>query len=421
MKQKIGIVSLGCPRNLVDSEDILGRITRKGYSVVDIRRADIALVNTCSFIEDAKRESIDVLLDLIDLKKEGRLKKIIVYGCLAERYRGQLQRELPEIDAFVGCVSLNRSSDRFAISVPHYAYVKICEGCIDNCSFCIIPRIKGTFRSLDMQSVLNKVNCLDKAGVAEINIIGQDTSSYGMDLYGEPRLTELVKKVVESVRHAGWVRLLYLNPLRITDELLGAIADSGKVCKYIDVPIQHINNRILKLMNRKTRRSQIIALIKKIRERIPQVALRTSIMVGFPSETDKEFKELLTFIEEMQFERLGAFIYSKEEGTAAYRYGNQIPKLVKIERFNAVMASQQKISRQINRQFLGKAMEVLIDEKEKDVYLGRSQYDAPEVDGSVYVHSKRTLAPGEFVKVRITDTLEYDLVGEASTDEYRLK
>lgn len=272
-----------------------------------------------------------------------------------------------------------------------------------------------------MQSVLNKIKCLDKAGVAEINIIGQDTSSYGMDLYGEPRLTELVKKVVESARHAGWVRLLYLNPLRITDELLGAIADSGKVCKYIDVPIQHINNRILKLMNRKIRRSQIIALIKKIRERIPQVALRTSIMVGFPSETDREFKELLTFIEEMQFERLGAFIYFKEEGTAAYRYGNHIPKSVKIERFNAVMASQQKISRRINRHFLGKTMEVLIDEKGKDGYLGRSQYDAPEVDGSVYVHSKRTLAPGEFVKVKITDTLEYDLVGEVSTAEYRLK
>ena len=322
-KNKIGILSLGCPRNLVDSESILGRLNLKGYNIVDIEEADVAVVNTCCFIEEAKRESIDAILDLVELKKEGRLKKIVVYGCLVQRYKDDLTKELPEVDTFVGCVSLNHA-ERFALIPSHYAYLKICEGCINNCSFCVIPKIKGKFTSLNINSILNKVDALDKDKVSEINIVGQDITGYGIDLYGAIKLDELLEKIIKRTRNIDWIRLLYLYPCRITDELLQLIKNSPKVCKYIDLPIQHINDRILKLMNRETKKIDILKLIEKIRKTIPSVALRTSIIVGFPSETDKEFKELLKFIEEIRFERLGAFIYSKEEGTAAYNFKKQI-------------------------------------------------------------------------------------------------
>jgi ribosomal protein S12 methylthiotransferase len=409
----IGILSLGCPRNLVDSENVLGRLNLKGFPIVDMAQADVAIVNTCAFIEDAKRESIDAILDLVKLKREGALKKIIVYGCLAQRYGKTLKKELPEVDAFVGRVSLNHELKRFDITPRHYAYLKICEGCINNCSFCIIPKIKGRFTSLDMDSVLEKVDKFDKDKVSEINIIGQDISGYGVDLYGSIKLAEILEKIVKKAKNIGWVRLLYLNPNRITDELLQVIRDEPKICKYADLPIQHINDRILKLMNRRTKKSDILRLIEKIRKEVPSISLRTSLIVGFPSETDSDFRELLDFIEEARFERLGAFIYSREEGTPAYDFKKQLPEKVKIGRLNAVMSLQQKISQGINKKFLGKVLDVLIDEKEGSLYLGRSQYDAPEVDGIVYVHSKRALKPGEFVKVKITDTLEYDLIGEA--------
>lgn len=412
-KNKIGILSLGCPRNLVDSENIAGSLNLKGYPIVEMDKADVAIVNTCGFIEDAKRESIDVLLDLIDLKKQGRLKKIIAYGCLSQRYRDVLIKELPEIDAFVGRISLNHERARFPITPGHYAYLKICEGCINNCSFCTIPGIKGRFASLDMDSILNKVDLLDKKRVSEINIVGQDITGYGLDLYGKPKLTELLKKIERKIHNIHWIRLLYLHPSRITDELLELVRNSPRVCKYIDLPLQHINSRILKLMNRKTNKSDILRLVEKIRKMVPGVSLRTSIIVGFPSETDKEFKELLQFIEEKRFERLGAFIYSREEGTAAYNLKKQIPKKVKIERFNMIMSVQQRISQDLNRQFLAKFMEVLVEEKQGNSYLCRSQFDAPEVDGTVFLRSEKELRPGDIIKAKITDTLEYDLVGEA--------
>ncbi len=413
MKDKIGILSLGCPRNLVDSENILGRLNLKGYNIVDMEEADIGIVNTCSFIEDAKRESVEAILDLVALKKEGKLKKIIVYGCLAQRYKDKLRKELPEVDAFVGRVSLNHTLDRFALTPQHYAYLKICEGCINNCSFCIIPKIKGKFTSLNINSILDKVDSLDRDKVSEINIIGQDITGYGIDLYGAIKLDEILEKIVKRTRNIGWIRLLYLYPNRISDGLLQLIKNSPRVCKYIDLPLQHINGRILKLMNRQIKKIEVLKLIEKIRKLIPDVGLRTSIIVGFPSETDKEFKELLRFIEEARFERLGAFIYSREEGTAAYNLKEQIPLALKKERFNMIMSCQQKISQDINKEFLGKVIDVLIDGQEKDYYLGRSQYDAPEVDGLVYVGVSKELKAGDFVKVKITDTLEYDLVGEA--------
>lgn len=412
-KDAVGILSLGCPRNLVDSENILGRLNLRGYPIVDINKADIAIINTCAFIEDARKESVDAILDLIELKREGRLKKIIVYGCLAQRYKEELRKGFPEVDAFVGKVSLNHELKRYPITPKHFVYLKICEGCVNNCSFCVIPRIKGKFASLDRNSIVKKVEAFNREGVSEINIIGQDITGYGIDLCGKPKLHEILKEIDKKATNIGWIRLLYLNPNRISDCLLEIIRDSAKICRYIDLPVQHINDRVLKLMNRKTAKKEILKTIEKIRRTIPGVALRTSIIVGFPSETDKEFRGLLEFVEDSGFERLGAFVYSKEEGTKAFDFAKQIPKKTKLERFNAIMSAQQKISQGINRRLLGETLEVLIDEREGERFLGRSQYDAPEVDGTVFVNSQKKLNPGDFVKVKITDTLEYDLVGVA--------
>lgn len=412
-KPKIGILSLGCPRNLVDAESILGRLNFKGYPIVDINQADIALINTCGFIEEAKKESIDAILDLIELKKKGRLNKVIIYGCLTQRYKDKLRKKIPEVDAFVGSISLNHDSRRFSITPKHYAYLKISEGCINHCSYCVIPEIKGKLISLDPGSVIKRIEEFNRNKVSEVNIIGQDITGYALDLFGAPQLPKLIKSIIKKSENIGWIRLLYLYPSRITDELIELIKNEPKICKYIDLPIQHINDRILKLMHRGTTKKNIFSLIDKIRKEIPEAALRTSVIVGFPTESDEEFKELLNFIEEVRFERLGAFIYSQEEGTQAADMQGQIPKKEKIERFNVTMSSQQKISSTINQKFLRTTMEVLIDEREKDYYLGRTQYDAPEVDGLVYVHAKKTLKPGDFVKVKIKDTLEYDLVGEA--------
>ncbi len=316
------------------------------------------------------------------------------------------------MDAFVGRVSLNHSPKAFSITPRHYAYLKICEGCVNNCSFCVIPKIKGKFNSLEFSSVLKRARGFNRAGVSELNIIGQDITGYGADLYGAPRLEELLKQIAKVTEDIGWLRLLYLYPNRVSDELLEIISSHPRVCKYIDLPVQHINSRILKLMNRRTAKNDILKLIDKIRRKNPGIAIRTSIIVGFPSETDKEFKELLDFVKDVKFERLGAFIYSREEGTPAYSFEKQISHKAKMERFNKVMAIQQGISAELNKKFFGKVIDVLIEEKENGVYLGRSQYDAPEVDGTVYVNSKDKLAAGDFVKVKITDTLEYDLAGE---------
>ncbi|MDD5128243.1 MAG: MiaB/RimO family radical SAM methylthiotransferase [Candidatus Omnitrophica bacterium] len=412
MKQKLGILSLGCPRNLVDAESLASRLNSKGYSIVDdLAEAEVALVNTCAFIEEAKRESIDAILDLIELKKKGKLKKIIVYGCLAQRYK-DLNIELPEVDAFVGSLGLSDEPRRFALTPKHYAYLKICEGCVNNCSYCIIPKIKGRLKSLDEKSIIRLVKSFNRERISELNIIGQDITGFGLDSSDKSGLAGILKKIIRNAPDIGWIRLLYLNPERINDELLGIINSHEQVCKYIDLPIQHINNRILKLMNRRITREEIVSLIGKIRKVVPGVCLRTSLIVGFPSETDKEFKELLDFIKQVNFDRLGVFMYSREEGTCAYSLKGQISQKVKQDRLNALMALQQRIAAVINAKFLNKQLSVLIEEKQDGSYIGRSQFDAPEVDGLVYVNSKRILKIGEFVRVRITDTLEYDLVGE---------
>lgn len=412
MKNKVGILNLGCPRNLVDAENFLGRLDLKGYTIVDIDKADIGIVNTCAFIEEAKVESIEVIMGLADLKRQGRLKKIIVAGCLPQRYQIKLLKELPEVDCFLGSPSLNHNTHRFGLTPKHYAYLKICEGCLNSCSYCVIPKIKGKFRSLPLDVLQKKVKVFDKEKITELNIIGQDITGYGLDLYGRKILPQLLTKIVKETKYIRWFRLLYLYPQASVRPLLDLMKDEPRICKYVDLPIQHINERILKLMHRRTTKKQILTLIDKIRKKIPQVAIRTSVIVGFPSETDREFSELLKFIQEVKFERLGAFIYSREEDTPAYNYKKQIPRSIKIKRLDAVMSYQKKVSYENNKKLQGKTIEVLIDEKDRDYYLGRSQYDAPEVDGLVYVNSKKELNPGDLVKVKITDTLEYDLVGK---------
>ena len=425
MKPGIGVVSLGCPRNLVDTEALLGRLNFKGYPIVDIDKAQIGIVNTCSFIKEAKEEAIAAILDLVELKKEGRLKKVIVCGCLVERYGRILARKIPEVDAFIGVVSLKEPAQRFSLTPKHYAYLKICEGCVNNCSYCIISRLKGKFQSLKMSAVWGQAREFDRQGISELNIIGQDITGYGLDLYGKRRLPELVKGIVSQARNIGWIRLLYLYPGEVVDSLIELIGSQKRICKYIDLPLQHISPRILRLMRRRSSKDQILRLVDKIRKKIPQAAIRTSLIVGFPSETEKEFSGLLKFIERVKFERLGAFVYSREEGTAAYAMKAQVPEAVKRERFDRLMSLQQAISSEVNARLMGKTLEVLIDEEDDpgtavsaagNVYLGRSQYDAPEVDGMVYVHSQKKLNPGDFVSVKISDTLEYDLVGTLDVD-----
>ncbi len=414
-KSSVGIISLGCPRNLADSERILSRLKKKGHKVVDIKDADVAIVNTCSFIKEAKEESIDTIFDVIDLKKQGVVKKIIVAGCLPQRYKSELLPHLKEIDAFVGRQGLDKySAEKHSLVPKHFSYLKISEGCRNHCSYCIIPKIKGPLQSRPVKEIIKEVRLSELEGVKELNIVGQDITSYGSDISSSLGIVELLEEIIKNSKKIRWIRLLYTHPLRVDDGLIELIKREKRICKYIDLPIQHINDRILKAMNRKISKKEISTLIDKIRKEIPSVAIRTSLIVGFPSETEKEFKELLAFIKQTKFERLGVFIYSREEGTPAYNFKGQVPEKVKKERFDKIMALQQDIAAEVNRKYLGKDIEVIIDEKgeDKDIYLGRSESDAPEVDGLVYVRSKSHLKNGDIVKVKIVDTYEYDLVGE---------
>jgi ribosomal protein S12 methylthiotransferase len=416
-KTKIGIISLGCARNLVDSEIILGRLSKKGYRIVGIEKADIGIINTCSFIKEAKEESLEVISEVIGLKKEGKLRKIIVTGCLPQRYQEELIKNFKDIDAFVGRLNLDDKLNfqHFSLTQKHFAYVKICESCVNKCSYCVIPKIKGKFTSRSIESIIEEVKVLDKNKTREINIIGQDTTSFGIDRYNSARLTQLLKRLARVADNIKWIRLLYTHPYHFNDSLIEVIKKEDKICKYIDLPLQHINDRILRLMNRRITKAKTLNLIEKIRENIPGVAIRTSIIVGFPGEREEDFRELMEFVKTQRFERLGVFKYSREEGTPAYNFPDQIPEKVKQKRLDLLMSCQQDIARKVNERFLNKKMQVLIDERDEkgeNIYLGRSQFDAPEVDGLVYVHARNKLHPGDFVTVKITDTLEYDLVGE---------
>ena len=416
MSLRVGIVSLGCPRNLVDSESVLSHLKEKNITVTELDRADIAIVNTCAFIKEAKQESIETILNLIALKKSGHIKKVIVHGCLAQRYKDDILRNIKGIDALVGRLNLNgKFATKFSLTPKHFAYVKVSEGCANLCSYCVIPKIKGRLQSRSPESIIEQIKFLDKNNTREVNLVGQDITQYGVDSYNRPMLTDLVKGILKHTHNINWVRLLYLHPAHIDDALIDLIAKEKRICKYVDLPIQHINDRILKLMNRGISRKQIVSLIKKIRKRIKGAYIRSSIITGFPSESGFEFNELLDFLKEVKFERLGAFIYSREENTKARSFKDQIHYRTKKSRFDKIMSAQRGIAAKLNEVLLGTKREVLIDgkdEDEPDLYLARLEQDAPEVDGIVYVRSKRELHPGEFHKVNIIDTLEYDLVGQ---------
>ncbi len=416
--QKVGVVNLGCARNLVDAQMMLGRLKKNGHRIVDVNQADVVIVNTCSFIEDARKESVDTVLDLIELKKKGKIQKIIVAGCLAQRYGQGLAKEFKEVDAFVGTPTLSRQDnpEQLQLTPRHFSYVKICESCFNACSFCVIPKIKGKFVSRTIESVVKEVQALDAKNVKEINIIGQDITAYGMDIYRRKALAELLKELVKVTENVQWIRLLYAFPAHVTDELIDVIAAEEKICSYIDMPLQHISDHILQEQNRNITTRQTFDLIVKIRKNIPEGFLRTTYIVGLPGETKEDFQQLREFNKEMRFERVGVFVYSKEQGTSAADMKDHVPEKVKKDRLDVLMRDQQEISKEIQQSFVGRQLKVLIEEKEKasrDTFIGRSQYDAPEVDGLIYVRSSKALKPGDFIQVNITDAYEYDLAGIA--------
>jgi len=417
MEQKISIISLGCVRNTVDSQVLLGEARAQGCAIVGLDEADTVIINTCGFIEEAKKESIDTILDVIRMKSQGKVKKIIVAGCLSERYAQELRKEFPEVDEFRGIQKLvqDKVQKQVRLTPEYLAYLKICESCFNHCAFCVIPKIKGKFSSRHIDSVLAEAQRLDRDGVRELNIVGQDITAYGMDLQRRKMLAELVRSLCARLRSVQWIRLLYMYPAHITDELLQVIAEEKKVCKYIDVPLQHISDRILKVMKRGITTRQTYALIEKIRKAIPGVRIRTAFIAGLPGETEEEFAELCEFVREMRFDKVGVFEYSPEEGTAAFDMPDQIPKRVRISRRNKLMKIQQKISGELQEAMIGQTCEVLIEGCfEKGLYAGRTQYDAPDVDGIVHVRSARKLQMGEFVQVKIADGYEYDLIGEVA-------
>ena len=441
---KVGLVSLGCARNLVDSEVILGSLKKEGFAVSNgLESVDICVINTCAFIGPAREESVDTVLAAGELKKEGRIKKLVVCGCLPQAYKKDLAIQLPEVDLFVGTSDFPRigsllnklsggkrayavsgtldylydeKSPRFRLVPKHYAYVKISEGCSNFCSYCIISRLRGNFRSRTISSVMEEVAALSRGGfLKEIDLIGQDTTLFGFDIYGKTVLPELLGRLSSLKNGPEWVRILYTHPAHYTDAIIDAIRENDRICKYLDLPIQHISDDILKRMNRRTTKNDLVRLITKLKDDIPGIALRTSIIVGFPGETEKNFKELLKFVKDTGFDKLGAFLYSDEDGTPAFRMKGRVPESEARDRLNELMELQKGISETRNRRFLGKRVRVLIDEKPETPdgsFFGRTEADAPETDGGVFVSGKG-IKVGRFYDVNITDTLEYDLVGEA--------
>ncbi len=444
MPIKVGMVSLGCSKNLVDSERMLYKLRQRGYELVtEPGLSDIAVVNTCGFIQSAKEEAIETILELGKLKEEGTIKKIIVTGCLSERYREEMAEQMPEIDAVVGIgdqkdivdildhVLANErvvhfcpksempvTGQRIISTLPFFSYLKIAEGCSNNCTYCAIPKIRGSFRSVPMEEVLSEAKWMAENGVTEIVVIAQDTTRYGEDLYGESKLPELLEKLCE-INGLRWIRVLYCYPERITDELLDTIAENDKIVKYMDIPIQHCNAEILKRMHRKGSYEELKALMEKIRAKIPDIVLRTTLITGFPGETTEQFNELAEFVKEMRFDRLGCFAYSAEEGTAAAKFDDQIDDEVKEHRAEIIMEQQQLISEEKNAEKLGSVMETVVEgfDKWAECYFGRTKGDAPDVDGKIFFTSEDKLEIGQYVSVKVTETLDYDFVGEVISDE----
>ncbi len=433
-------ISLGCDKNLVDSEVMLGLLDAKGYCIVDDEtQADVIVINTCCFIHDAKEESIQTILEMAEYKKTGRLKALIAAGCLAQRYQKEILKEIPEVDAVLGTTSYDqivrvveealrgqggvRLADlnalpavqerRLITTGGHYAYLKIAEGCDKHCTYCIIPKIRGNYRSVPMEQLVREAEELAGQGVKELILVAQETTLYGKDLYGEKSLHRLLKELcrISGIR---WIRLLYCYPEEVYDDLIRVIKEEKKICHYLDLPIQHANDEILRRMGRRTSRKQLEEIIGKLRHELPDIAIRTTLITGFPGETREQHEELMEFEDEMEFDRLGVFTYSPEEDTPAAGMPDQIPEEIKEERQAELMELQQEIAFDQAEEMIGREVLVMIEGKvaDEDAYVGRTYRDAPNVDGLIFIHTEEELMSGDFVKVRVTQALEYDLIGE---------
>lgn len=433
-------VSLGCDKNLVDSEVMLGMLKERGYTFTDDQtQADAAVVNTCCFINDAKEESIQTILELAELKKTGQLKALIVAGCLAQRYQEEIQKEIEEVDAIIGTTALERvvetldevldgkgenhlealdkaplgGKERVLTTGGYFSYLKIAEGCNKHCTYCIIPKVRGEYRSVPMELLLDEARQLAGKGIKELILVAQETTLYGMDLYGEKKLPELLDRLCE-IEGLIWIRIMYCYPEEITQELIDVMKRQPKICHYLDIPIQSGSDRILKLMGRRTDTAQIEALVDHLREEIPDICIRTTFITGFPTETEEDFTETMEFINRMEFDRLGAFTYSPEEGTPASGMDGQVEEEIKLRRQQEMMELQQEIAFEAAENMKGRELTVMIEGKlaEEDVYVARTYKDAPSVDGYLFVNTDWSLMSGDFVKVRVTGANEYDLIGE---------
>lgn len=442
---QILFVSLGCDKNLVDTEMMLGQLAEKGYTFTDDEDvADIAVVNSCCFINDAKEESINTILQLAQLKTSGNLKALIVCGCLAQRYSDEIQMEIPEVDAILGTTAIdqivevvesvlekkpeNRLEDinrecvygkpRSVTTGGHFAYLKIAEGCNKRCTYCVIPSIRGNFRSVPITALITEAKKLAADGVKELILVAQETTLYGVDLYGKKMLPELLRQLAQ-IEDLRWIRLLYCYPEEITDELIEVMKQEEKVCNYLDMPIQHASDRILQRMGRRTRREELEATIEKLRSEIPDICLRTTLISGFPGETERDHEELVEFVNEMEFDRLGVFTYSQEENTPAAQMPDQVEEEVKEDRQAEIMELQQDIAFDKAESMIGQVMTAMIEGKVSDenAYVARTYRDAPNVDGYLFINTGRELMSGDFVKVRVTGSYEYDLIGELE-DEF---
>jgi ribosomal protein S12 methylthiotransferase len=427
-KQKISVITLGCSKNTVDSERLMSQLKLNKFDLTDNpEAADSVVINTCGFIDAAKEESINTILSAIELKKQGKIKKVVVAGCLSERYMNDLRKEIPEVDAYFGTEAYGGIVEEFGgdlkyellgeriITTPnHYAYLKISEGCDNPCSFCAIPLMRGLHKSKSIDDLLKETNALAKQGVKELNIIGQDTTDYGKELYDKRNVSELFRKI-SAVEGIEWIRLLYAYPSHFPEDLIKEIASNPKMCKYIDIPLQHISDNVLKSMRRGITQRRTKELLYKLKEEIPGLTLRTTFIVGYPNETEKEFKELCEFIKDIKFDRFGVFNYSVEENTPSFILGDPVPQEVKEERKAELMEIQKEISQSKNEEMIGKKIKVIIDCKEGDFYIGRSERDAPEVDGEVLIDAKNVLLnTGEFYSAEIYDCNEYDLFAKLS-------
>ncbi len=439
MAIKVGMVSLGCSKNLVDSERMLKKLRMHGYELVtEFGESDVAVVNTCGFIQSAKEEAIETILEIGRLKEEGTVKKLILTGCLTERYREEAAAQFPEADAVIGIgdnkdiveildkvlhgehivrfapkSEMELDGERIISTLPFFSYLKIAEGCSNCCTYCAIPMIRGKYRSVPMETALAEARQLAQAGVTELCVIAQDTTRYGEELYGEGKLPELLTKLCQ-IEELRWIRVLYCYPERITDALIDVMAREEKLVKYLDIPIQHCNDDILRRMNRKSTKAELIALIRKLRERIPGIVLRTTLITGFPGETEEQFTELSEFVQEMRFERLGCFAYSQEEGTKAADFPEQLDEETKQHRADILMEQQAEISNAYNAQQVDTVMDAVVEgfDRWAECYFGRTKADAPDIDGKVFFTSEHPLQVGDYVKLHITETLDYDLLGE---------